>query len=99
MRKMLFAATCLAVFAAAPAAFAQEDAPVDTEAAAADADCQRAGGRRGVMAQSRLCRAAADTARAVGGMGRLCEITLTVRAAALRYAGGKRRHVPLSRCA
>ena len=97
MRKMLFAATCLAVFAAASAASAQEEAPVDAEAAAPD-DCQRQAGRRGVMAQSRLCRASAEAARPVGGMGRLCDLTYNVRAASLRYAGGKRRHPHIARC-
>lgn len=99
MRTMLFAATCLVVFAAASSAAAQDDAPVDTEAASQDDNCQRASGRRGVMARSRLCRAVADTARQVGGMGRLCEMTYTVRAAALRFAGGKRRHPHIARCA
>ncbi len=97
MRRMLFAATCLVVFAAASTAAAQDDAPVDAEAAAQDDACQRVSGRRGVMAHLRLCRANAETAPRVGGMGRRCEL-YAVRAAALRYASGKRRQPRLARC-
>lgn len=91
MRKMLFAATCLAVFAVAPAAFAQDEAPVDAEAARADSDCQRPAGRRGAMARSGLCRTAYSAVRQ-------CDFSVSVRAAALRYASGKRRHAHIARC-
>jgi len=92
MRKALFALTCLAAFAAAPAAFAQDEAPVDTEAAASsDAECQRTGGRRSAMARSGLCRTAYSVVRQ-------CDFAVNVRAAALRYASGKRRHAHVARC-
>lgn len=91
MRTMLFAAACLAAFAAAPVAAAQEDAPVD-EAARADDDCQRPAGRRGVLAQSRACRTAYSAVRQ-------CDYSVNVRMAALRYASGKRRHAQVARCA
>jgi hypothetical protein len=91
MRKMLFAATCLVVFAAASTAAAQEEAPVDSEAAVQAGDCQRPAGRRGVMAQSRACRTAYS---AVQG----CDFAVNVRAAALRYASGRRRHSRIARC-
>jgi hypothetical protein len=89
MRKVLFAATCLLMFAAASAASAQE-APVDTEAAEAN-DCQRPAGRRGVLSQSRTCRSAYSLVRQ-------CEFAVNVRAAALRYASGRCRHVRIASC-
>ncbi len=91
MRRLLFAATCFVAFAAASAVSAQEDAPVDTEAARDD-ECQRVTGRRGVMAQSRACRTAYSLVQQ-------CDYSVSVRAAALRYASGKRRHVRIARCA
>jgi hypothetical protein len=90
MRRLLFAATCFVAFAAASAASAQDEAPVDVEAASDD-PCQRAGGRRGVMAQSRACRTAYSAVQQ-------CDYAVSVRAAALRYASGKRRHVRIARC-
>lgn len=90
MRRMLFAATCLIAFAAASAASAQEEAPVDAEAAQDD-ECQRPAGRRGVMAQSRACRVAYSAVQQ-------CDYAVNVRAAALRYASGKRRHVRIASC-
>ncbi|HRP10127.1 MAG TPA: hypothetical protein PLK37_03760 [Terricaulis sp.] len=91
MRRLVFAAVCLIAFAAAPAAFAQDEAPVDTEAATQADDCRPSGARRGVMAQSRVCRTAYSVVRQ-------CDFAVNVRAAALRYASGGRRHARIARC-
>ena len=90
MRSLLFAAASVALIAFASPAAAQDEAPVDSAAAAED-ECQRPAGRRGPLAQSRLCRGAYSVVRQ-------CGYAVNVRAAALRYASGKRRHAHVARC-
>lgn len=98
MRTLLFALTCMAFagLSGVAHAAAQEEAPVDHGAAAAndwlDPNCPRRTHVRGAMAGPRACRTAYSAMRN-------CSYEIDVRASSLRYASGRRRHARIARCA